>query len=334
VEGAELGVKAVVACAVVVACLASAAGAGVRPNGSYGPVVVFADANHGWAAGHGGIFGTTDGGASWRLESTRPVQLLDAADAQHAWALGGSTLLRTTDGANWFVASRAGLPVVDFVDRERGYALGPYGGLLETRDAGSTWTRLHAPLAETLCATSSAVWLARANIVWRVEGGRAVRQLAAHLPGTGPGWAPTLSCADDDVWALFTGGAAGGSQAYRVLRSLDRGSTWKTVFGGLPDDKPRPLDAYSGPIQAFGRGAAVLSGFCGACGAGTTEFVTTCDGGATIHRSPQLDLGPPGGFWFLDLSYGFFVTNRALWRTSDGGRSWRPVLRSARLTSP
>ncbi len=325
--------KALVACAIVAACLTAAAGAGVRPNGSYGPVVVFADANHGWAAGHGGIFGTTDGGASWRLESTRPVQALDAADGRHAWALSGSTLLRTIDGADWFGAGRPDLAIVDFVDRERGYGIGPYGGLLETRDAGRTWTRLHAPLAETLCATSSAVWLARANIVWRVEDGRVVRQFVAHLPGTAPGWTPSLSCADDDVWVLFTGGAAGGSQAYRVLRSLDRGSMWKTVFGGLPDDKPRPLDAYSGPMQAFGHGAAVLSGFCPACGRGTTEFVTTSDGAATIHRSRQLDLGWPGGFWFLDLAHGFFLTGRGLWRTSDGGATWRPVLRSARLTA-
>ena len=114
--------------------LALPAAAALRPlqRGRRSP-----DALHGWAAGRGGILGTADAGATWRLQS--PAAALDAVDGRTAWALSGRALLRTTDGTHWRRAGAPGLAAIDFVDRSNGFALGPGGGLRKTADGGATW---------------------------------------------------------------------------------------------------------------------------------------------------------------------------------------------------
>lgn len=74
--------------------------------------VTFADARRGWAAGgHGKIWATTDGGATWsRQESGSDADLFDMAclDARRVWAVGANgTIVRTQDGGRTWVPEQS-----------------------------------------------------------------------------------------------------------------------------------------------------------------------------------------------------------------------------------
>src|SRR3954470_18706393 len=67
------------------------------------------------------------------------------------------------------------------------------------------------------------------------------------------------------------------------------------------------------------RGIAV-----GAIREGTKEkaaMVQTSDGGATWTQSPLEEL--PVSLFFLNDSLGWMVTEKGLWKTTEGGRDWR-----------
>ncbi len=77
-----------------------------------------------WAAGHDGVILRSDNrGESWQLQRSDPLD-------------GGIP----TDQRD----PRQGAPLLDilFVDAERGYAVGAYNLMLETRDGGATWNRV------------------------------------------------------------------------------------------------------------------------------------------------------------------------------------------------
>jgi photosystem II stability/assembly factor-like uncharacterized protein len=82
----------------------------ITPTRAMLTCVSFADAQHGWAAGHDGvIITTTDGGVTWTRQD-------DGQDLETVY-----------------------LDVL-FVDTKRGFLVGAYGKFLETVDGGKTWT--------------------------------------------------------------------------------------------------------------------------------------------------------------------------------------------------
>lgn len=82
----------------------------ITPTRAMLTCVSFADAQHGWAAGHDGvIIATADGGSTWtRQDDTRDLDTVY-------------------------------LDIV-FLDASRGFVVGAYGKFLETADGGKTWT--------------------------------------------------------------------------------------------------------------------------------------------------------------------------------------------------
>ncbi|MEQ8263499.1 YCF48-related protein [Pseudohaliea sp.] len=125
--------------------------------------VTFADAEHGWAVGHGGVvLGTDDGGESWTLqldgrEVNRQFQRFaadrveareaaldalpeddpDREDAEYAledarFALEDAEAALETGPVDPFLD-------VLFLDQRRGFALGAYGHLFRTGDGGESW---------------------------------------------------------------------------------------------------------------------------------------------------------------------------------------------------
>jgi len=110
--------------------------------------VAFSDAIHGWAVGSGGaILATTDGGATWKAQSSGTSASLYGvafSDATHGWAVGsgGAILATTNGGATWKAqSSRTGafLTGVAFSDATHGWAVGSGGAVLATTDGGDTW---------------------------------------------------------------------------------------------------------------------------------------------------------------------------------------------------
>ena len=112
-----------------------------------------ADADRGWAVGTGGtILKTTDGGASWSVQ-TAPVgdalHSVDAVDGNHAWVAVGSfgDILRTTDGGSTWEARATGsgdiLYAIDFVTADSGWVVGSFGDIRHTADGGLSWMEQH-----------------------------------------------------------------------------------------------------------------------------------------------------------------------------------------------
>lgn len=78
-----------------------------------------------WAVGHdGSILHSADGGMSWSVQR------------EQRWTQEGF------DGPDWTPRFAAPLLDVEFIDTQRGYALGAYSLLLETRDGGETWSQV------------------------------------------------------------------------------------------------------------------------------------------------------------------------------------------------
>ncbi|MFZ2237337.1 MAG: YCF48-related protein [Dokdonella sp.] len=95
--------------------------------------------DHAWAAGHDGvILRSDDRGESWALQRSDP---LDSSIPPYQRD------------------PRQGSPLLDimFVDAERGYAVGAYNLMLETRDGGASWNRvsLQQPAAPTAATSTS-----------------------------------------------------------------------------------------------------------------------------------------------------------------------------------
>lgn len=317
--------------------------------------LAFGNATIGWAGGRGILLGTRDAGATWTGEwrGDGDVFELAANGGDAAWALVSSSpsalqdgvadrLLRTTDaGLHWVERSTATpLRRVAFATDSLGWAVvGPVGqtgyssGRLEvTNDGGASWkpANVAAPV-DDVCSSAIVGWAAGGSGVFRVAAGR-WQQVRRGPPVLGDeGWVARLRCSGSSVWVLWTGGAAAGSQGYRVDRSLDGGTTWRTILGGLITDQPNlpSIDAYSGPFAPQGGAAAGFLGFCPACGAGSWSYVRTTDGGTTVRRAPMqgLDGASLNAIAFADPAHGWIAATGAdgggsLLASVDGGGSW------------
>jgi photosystem II stability/assembly factor-like uncharacterized protein len=307
-----------------------------------GPALVFVDARHGWAAGSGGIFGTSDGGRRWRLELRAPVQVLEAVDARHAWAISGTTLLRTTDGAGWRTASHPGLITIDFVTRRHGYGLDRRGRLLSSSNGGVRWRLVRASPAQSFCATSAGLWVAYLRSVWARRGNRFVRVLRPRIRNS---FTPELRCRGSAAWVLYEGGTVANGLVYYVYRSQDGGRRWRRVAvsdPGLQRFVPIPGDVSELVFDVVNRSDAVFASSCWACGYGRVQVSATVDGGAhwRIGRSFQDVFAE--AISFQTSQVGDVILGRelgrprsgAVWRTADGGRHWRLVLRSRAVGPP
>lgn len=309
--------------------------------GPLGPDIRFVSDSVGWAGGAGGILATHDGGSSWRRQFKGQVVALDAADAYHAWALTPTSLLATTDGGdswNRLRPARA-LGAIDFTDTQSGWALTSEGRLIATHDGGTRWRRLRAPARlDAICLTSPQRGLAaRGLAVFATEdaGGTWKQVYRAPLSGR---WSPTLRCSGRGAWVLLQDGVTAGSQGYAVYRTLN-GANWRLVFGDLIlNGRRRTLGPYAGPFAVVDPSTAFFIGFCPACGRGSSTFFRTTDGGRGWSRSrPVADGYWPMAISFADSRSGLLLTGaRAgndgiVWKSRDGGRSWRRVLSSSAL---
>jgi photosystem II stability/assembly factor-like uncharacterized protein len=114
--------------------------------------VSFMDAITGTAVGDNGtILRTTDGGVTWKAQSSGTTNSLWAVtfmDAKTAIVVGNSgTILRSTDtGMTWTplpTDTRATLWGISFADAKTGIVVGDRGAVLRTVEGGVTWKTLH-----------------------------------------------------------------------------------------------------------------------------------------------------------------------------------------------
>ncbi len=112
--------------------------------------VSFADANTGTAVGDSGtILRTTNGGASWIINSSRTTNTLNGVsftDTNTGTAVGDSgIILRTTNGGTSWISDSSGTTItlngVCFTDANTGTVVGDSGTILRTTNGGASWTK-------------------------------------------------------------------------------------------------------------------------------------------------------------------------------------------------
>jgi len=197
--------------------------------------VSFPSPSMGWAVGHDGvILHTSNAGATWsrQLDGHRAGALLLEAYPEDASAKDAQSAPTLHDQAKHFAEQGAENPFLDvwFADEHEGYAVGAFGLILHTADAGVTWQPwLHAvdnPGGLHLYAIRNAgadiYIVGEQGLVLRLD--RKTAQFERlELPYKG-----TLFGVIGDDRSVVVFGLRG-----TVLRSVDRGASWQAITTGL-----------------------------------------------------------------------------------------------------
>lgn len=265
-----------------------------------------------WASGRRGtVVKTTDGGATWALDTVPGAAGLDlraiaatSAASAHAISIGDSSrIYRTTDGGRtWSLrwsAARKGtfLDAIRFWDGRHGIAMSdPVDGkflLLTTDDGGATWREIPA------------------------------ERVPPALNGEG-GFAASGSCLTvygrSHVWF-----ASGGARVARVYHSADRGRTWQVY------DTPIRAGAASAGIFSVAfrdaRHGVIAGGDYQQPALRGRNVALTADGGATwtLVDSASSPAGYRSAVTFVPATNGRELVAVGLTGTDvsrDGGLTW------------
>ncbi len=242
----------------------------------------------------------------WTIQSsgvTARLRGVSAVSDRVAWASGsGSTVLRTDDGgATWqrltVTTDAVDFRDVDAVDARTAYVLsignGPASRIYKTNDAGATWTLQFRNDDPKAFYDAMSFWDARHGIVigdsiagqfcilTTADGGRNWRRVPASalppaLPSEGAFAASGTNIAvlgKSDAWI-----GMGAATKARVLRTHDRGRTWKIA------ETPLAAAASAGIFSVAFRDAkhgAVVGGDYTKEKDAVNNLAVTNDGGAT-----------------------------------------------------
>jgi photosystem II stability/assembly factor-like uncharacterized protein len=269
------------------------------------------------------LFRTRDGGATWLLLGERALlpsrgmslQQLQMIDLEHGWMLEmklcvGSDncfdLIRTADGGVSWTTLRTETHFVKlrFVDNLHGWALAQEwtgasteSKVFATADGGVTW---HLQLADEPIVAISVPDLTSA--------------FAFALDG---GYCTASNCSKYGLFRVQSG-------ALSAIHATATDPWWATPGCGGLLGNPFFLDSEHGWMPIL-RGVGGVSGF------NNPGLLVTRDGGQTwtcIDNLPREDLHD---VWFADQSHGWVTSTSdpfgmRIWRTDDGGKSWREVL--------
>ncbi|MBK8698519.1 MAG: hypothetical protein IPN29_02840 [Saprospiraceae bacterium] len=112
--------------------------------------VKFIDISTGWVAGENGtIMKTTDGGATWAVQTsgiTSTIRSIFFLDANNGWACGdGGSILRTLDGGTSWTPQSSPFTTqynsIRFATATTGWLVGAGNVLLKTINGGDTWVQ-------------------------------------------------------------------------------------------------------------------------------------------------------------------------------------------------
>lgn len=217
---------------------------------------------------HGGIHESQDGGRTW---TPLPVQadamgMRPAADGSIVIA-GHEVFVGSTDGGQSWSPIAADLPNIDIhafardpLDPGRMWAYLAEGGVFESTNGGTHWTKVYDGHIPFIAATTDGSSVALVGIepfqgfARSADGGR------TWSPVSRPQAFPTFSINATQDGRVVTLGVSDG-----LIRSEDGGATWATIA--------LPGPAFAIALSNDGRTMAVVTR--------TTDFYRSSDGGRT-----------------------------------------------------
>lgn len=267
------------------------------------------------------------------IESPKAVSslLLDVAHAgKRLVAVGdrGHILYSDDDGKSWTqakVPSRQMLTAVFFLDDKKGWAVGHDAQILASEDGGATWAlqfqdlEREAPLLD--------IWFKDANTGFAVgaygallstrDGGRNWEDVSDRLDNEDQYHLNAIATVKDS--GLFVVGEMGS-----MFRSADWGETWERLEG--------PYEGSLFGVLGTGEtGGVIAYGLRG-------HLFRSADFGATWETIPlsagngELEFGLSGGTLLPDGSLVVVGHGGSVLKSTDGGRSFKVVNRSDRLS--
>lgn len=187
----------------------------------------FLDDRRGWAAGHGDVLRTDDGGDSWSgltpegvdTAYRAPVRAVQFLDNTRGFAAGNqASLLRTADsGVTWEAVrtpfasgEHPNLWDLFFVDEFTGWVVGEEGTILATTDGGRMWKREPVTVDagdRTPAFTISAVRFVDASHGWMAGFYAGLgRSLILRTADAGATWTTDADIAGEELHTLFVQG--------------------------------------------------------------------------------------------------------------------------------
>lgn len=202
---------------------------------------------------------------------------------------------------------------IDFVDSQRGWAVGDRGTILATRDGGTTWTAQMSGSSQNLRGVDfldeRRGWVVGAwNTVLGTSDGGATWQPLTQESSNFPS---SVKFVDERV-----GWMAGGSGELR--RTDDGGRTWIQQRGLSPG-----LGADSGFREGGISGLSVLNTSYAWIGGVGGFLAVTEDGGRRWTRF-FADIEAVGAVFFIDERSGWYAGEKGrIFRTDNRGQTWR-----------
>ena len=304
-------------------------------TGTHGALVV---------TGYGELMRTDDGGATWERvprEDALPFESVCFTDSLNGWAVDEpGHVLRTTDsGRTWVRLSKLDLgdytiPVhVTFVDGLHGWVVDPFS-IWVSEDGGITWER-HYPDLRIPDVLFASCFLSP-KVGWLRGSGEAL----FRTDDGGRTWAARAIPVKAELRdILFISESIGwiGAGEWDIVRDLpvgglyrteDGGDTWEQMTLPGPDTIIMSVNFVSedegwavGSVEETADKSLRMS---------QEVALHTTDGGRTwdaVWVVNQDQASPYRRVFFADAQHGWIVGEAILYRTDDGGTTWREVLR-------
>ena len=296
----------------------------------------------GFAVGKGTIL-VTDDGRTWtpRYTGAAIFSAVDAVSAMQAWAVGDRTLYGTSDGGKTWKGrgnpdDGTVLRQVHFIDEHFGWGVGR-GKLYRSGDGGATWGELMPPCGvEAVCFTAQDDgWLAVGNRVYRSTSGGDSWTAVFSVPGQASTatWHPqALQCSRGGVvWALFSrADAAAGHVPYALYRGTAGQWTLVAKEGMTAPDLPDApaLGGYPAPISVIDAANAALLTFTGPADPPVGFRLWEAGRGGLGPEQKIPGLSSPTAASFLSQAAFVLGTKTGgqsdvILATTDGGHTWQ-----------
>lgn len=262
----------------------------------------------------------------WEWQSGGYFTDLQVIDAKTIVAVGAGGLWRSTDtGATWkrsAIFANADLRRMFFWNAQRGLVAGWDGAMWQTEDGGESWRRVGAAeewLIDMDGAGQESIWSVQMHNFNPSLSGESYGAMIRSVDG-GASWSQRELLGDafavdaydeTHVWRVVNGSDSRGN----IQKSTDAGITWVE----------QPLDEVTESLTAadiqftsptFGWLAVHTS-------SNAVRFYRTADGGANwaemFRFPPDASLGE---IYSLGSQDCWYIVNGTQWRTADGGAHW------------